>query len=496
MNFSNIEQNSKWRKISLIQRFFIVCSGADKGIIDECHTEWNKYAGIGATVFFTGLLACLSGGYALYTVFRGTNPDIIDRTALHFAIPFGLLWGAVIFNLDRFIVSTFHKSNENVFWKRLNKELLQASPRILLAIIIAITISKPIEIKIFESRLAEQIQQNKTDAYIRNRDVFLGLNDISGKTEDVIIREKKDSTLKKELADDPDTVISLKKDLSIADSTLSTTQKTNNQSIRNHNQYIENIRNDENSYSITRDEDGNVSERSLSPEADAKISKYESEVRRLQGEINASRKEVNRIKGLITEEREKYKTQKNNEIDENKLAMDDARATLNSANTKADNQTTEADSISKRAFTSNFITQIEALGDLKDNNTTMWWTSFVITLLFLVLELAPILTKLITKRGVYEEILERTEYENMITQKEMISRINSKINALLQQAEDAAHLEKEVRMTMDKDRLDAELKNNKIILDAIAQTQQELALKAIAKWREKESAKINLNEHK
>ena len=111
--------------------------------------------------------------------------------------------------------------------------------------------------------------------------------------------------------------------------------------------------------------------------------------------------------------------------------------------------------------------------------------------MFLVIELAPILTKLITKRGAYDEMLERTEYENMIAQKEIISRKNSEINELLRRAEEAARLSGDVMIQKTRDKLDTELRNNRIILDTIAQTQQELALLAIEKWKEKELAKIN-----
>lgn len=97
----------------MLQRFFILCSGADTPILKTCSAgEQNKYAGIGATVFFTALMAFIACSYALYTVFDN----------IYAAIFFGLVWGLLIFNLDRFIVSTLKKRN------RLDKELLQALP--------------------------------------------------------------------------------------------------------------------------------------------------------------------------------------------------------------------------------------------------------------------------------------------------------------------------------------------------------------------------------
>ena len=42
----------------MLQSFFILCSGADASILKTCSPgEQNKYAGIGATVFFTAVMA-------------------------------------------------------------------------------------------------------------------------------------------------------------------------------------------------------------------------------------------------------------------------------------------------------------------------------------------------------------------------------------------------------------------------------------------------------
>ena len=139
----------------MLQQFFIFCSGADTDILDDCSSgEQTKYAGIGATVFFTAVMATIAGSYALFTVFDN----------LFTAIFFGIIWGMLIFNLDRFIVSTI-KKRDSFF-----DELIQASPRILLAIIIAIVISKPLELKIFEKEINQVLLEEKNDLTLQNKD--------------------------------------------------------------------------------------------------------------------------------------------------------------------------------------------------------------------------------------------------------------------------------------------------------------------------------------
>jgi hypothetical protein len=74
-----------------------------------------------------------------------------------------MVWGFLIFNLDRFIVSTIRKRDS------FSNEFLQASPRILLAIIIAIVISKPLEIKIFEKEINTVLLKEKNAMALNNK---------------------------------------------------------------------------------------------------------------------------------------------------------------------------------------------------------------------------------------------------------------------------------------------------------------------------------------
>jgi len=138
----------------MLKQFFILCSGADRDLLEGCSEgEQTKYVGIGATVFFTAVMAFLASAYALFTVFDSIYPALI----------FGFVWSLLIFNLDRFIVSTIKKRD------RFMDEFLQATPRIALAIIIAIVISKPLEIKIFEKEINTVLLKEKNEMELANK---------------------------------------------------------------------------------------------------------------------------------------------------------------------------------------------------------------------------------------------------------------------------------------------------------------------------------------
>src|SRR6266446_7106932 len=136
---------------NLLKRFFLMCSGATREILyaPSCLTEWNKYAMVGAVIFFTAGFSALSGGYAAYTAFR----DTAVATAL------GVLWGLFIFTLDRLIVSGIRKQQHapndtwSVWLGKSLREILQAFPRLVLAVFLALVIATPLELKLFEREI-------------------------------------------------------------------------------------------------------------------------------------------------------------------------------------------------------------------------------------------------------------------------------------------------------------------------------------------------------
>lgn len=139
----------------MLKQFFWMCSGADTDILKtSSKAEQTKYAGIGGTVFFTAVMAFIASSYALFTVFDNYFT----------AIFFGLVWGLLIFNLDRFIVSTIKKNDSK--WK----EIWQATPRIILAIIIAVVISKPLEMKLFEKEINQVLLTQKNNLTLANKE--------------------------------------------------------------------------------------------------------------------------------------------------------------------------------------------------------------------------------------------------------------------------------------------------------------------------------------
>ena len=153
----------KWS--NLLNEFLWICAGADRKVLRQCPTEHAKYAGIGGTILFTAIMASISGGYAIYKVFadevfdKANDVWITDMNAVYTAIAFGIVWGLLIFNLDRFMVNTMYSDGTHKITK---EERIGATPRLILAVFIGIVISTPIELRIFKDKIQVQLNQDQS----------------------------------------------------------------------------------------------------------------------------------------------------------------------------------------------------------------------------------------------------------------------------------------------------------------------------------------------
>ena len=146
-------------KAGAVMRFLWKAAGGDRYILERAtYSDQIKYMCLGGIVFATGAMAGLAGGYAFYTIFSPKGSaleDSIHYPTVALSFVFGIIWGLMIFNIDRFIVTSTGKGDgtEKITWD----ELKSAIPRIIMGAIIAITISKPIEIRMFQTEINNKL---------------------------------------------------------------------------------------------------------------------------------------------------------------------------------------------------------------------------------------------------------------------------------------------------------------------------------------------------
>jgi hypothetical protein len=167
-------------KAGRVMKLLWKSAGADEYVLNKStYSDQVKYACLGGIVVATGFMAALAGGYAFYTIFEpkgiasAVGADI--PTAIK-SVFFGAIWGLIIFNIDRFIVAATGKGDGTE--KITSSEFTNAIPRIIMGLVIAITISKPMEIRMFKSEIdikLEEKQDELAQVFIDNKTIQINL---------------------------------------------------------------------------------------------------------------------------------------------------------------------------------------------------------------------------------------------------------------------------------------------------------------------------------
>ena len=302
------------------------CAGADGDLLADCRSqkEKHKYAAIGASVLLTTACAVLSGGYAFYTIFKNPTQSLL----------LGLFWGLFVFNMDRLILITTHKEEKISF-----QQIWMAIIRIVVALLIAVVVAKPLELKIFEKPiLAYLAQENAQIALEIKKDLNEGMPEI-------VELEAKNQGLEKSLLE----------------------KEKNRDLLCN-----ESIKEAEGISGTGKEGKGPVY-----AEKQAICLKQEEELKALRSQIEP----------LLAQNRQR--------ISQLQAQKDQEFQTVKNARERADD----------------LITQLNVLEKIAKNNPAIAHASHAISLLFIIIDTAPIFAKLLAKPGPYDVMLQQLEEE-------------------------------------------------------------------------------------
>lgn len=433
----NIEKEIMWG--GLFNEFFWICSGANRKILRQCPTEYSKYFGIGGTIFFTAAMATLSGGYAFYTIFKSQV----------LAICFGIFWGLLIFNLDRFIVNTMYSDGKyTISWG----ELAAGTPRLIIAIFLGIVISTPLEMKIFEDEIEitiSEIAKERIKEY---------------KAEDQAIRDSlyviRNNVRHEQIADDRSSLY----DEKITSLRSQLAEKQRQRGV--YQGYVNNNLREQNRYDRESDQ----------------YTMYHAHVLENQRHVRQIDREISSINSQIQAQVDN----KIGVIDKNTMEKDNEISRLDAEIAEIDKRLQDreyADKI-KKEF-SGFQAHMLAFQKIKEKNKSTRTVSLFIMLMFIIIEVAPTFFKMMIASGPYDEIL-KEEMEKKKAQSILnVSQINDEANTQIQ-----------ISVAKNKDKLEAEVAANKAVLSKIAAVQAELLDTAIEEWRKEEIAKIQADPSK
>lgn len=126
------------------------------------------------------------------------------------------------------------------------------------------------------------------------------------------------------------------------------------------------------------------------------------------------------------------------------------------------------------------LARFEAMSVLSEKNPTVKYASWFIFLLFVLIEASPILVKLLSRRGPYDELIEKEEYEKQIEYKKQ--KIKAKI---------LANNYLELLKQKDELQIEAEKRNNEKLIEEIEKAKDEINKLAVGKWKQKEIDSIS-----
>jgi hypothetical protein len=201
----------KTPKPGITMKMMWKAAGADRYILERStYSDHIKFACLGGIVVATGLMAALAGGYAFYIIFGQQTANLAQGTeatieaassqtlSIIFSIVFGLIWGLIIFNIDRFIVASTGKGDGSEAITL--SEIKTAIPRILMGIIIAITISKPVELRMFQQEIEVELNSRRIKEVSKQKKEVTKLYEVEFELiqeETTRLREDIDSYMKK-----------------------------------------------------------------------------------------------------------------------------------------------------------------------------------------------------------------------------------------------------------------------------------------------------------
>src|SRR5690554_1415405 len=430
-----------------IYNLFLWASGADLDILKQAPTDPNKYFGIGGTIIFTALMATFAGGYAFFTAFREEIVNdqglVMGYTTLSIVLSifFGLFWGALIFNLDRYIVSTFGVGDGK---KTISKqELIEAAPRLLMAMLLGFVIATPLELKLFEKEINAEIS---TQIAITNNTIIK-----SGENDPVLNR------LKDERENLQKNIVNRNKQI---DQKRVTWEQANKD------------KNDEwnlGKFSGKRGKGGYYED--LKKIADVAENEYSSMKNNF---ISLNKKDYESIDEIDKKIKNREKST-NSEIENQKSVQAQNNGLI--ARLKAmDNLMYQEVPVFE------IIDDEKVLVNIEKEKTAVWYAKWLITLLFIFIEIAPILFKMMTERGTYDDILDRIKHEAKVKQLLLQSNINEETNRKVK-----------VNNEQNKQHLEQSLISNKEMLESVARAQAEIAQVAIEEWKKEQMQKVKNN---
>lgn len=159
------ERRPRRREQLTLGRFLRRFTGVDEKVLASVPQERSRYTSLGGVVVSTALIAGASVLGAL---------TLLSQVSPLYLVPVAVLWGLIIANVDRFLITSLHGDNDG--WSRWGNVLI----RLALAVVIGVFIAEPLTLKIFQERLDRQIMVERDQAISLTESRYKQCNPLKG----------------------------------------------------------------------------------------------------------------------------------------------------------------------------------------------------------------------------------------------------------------------------------------------------------------------------
>ncbi|HEX3787543.1 MAG TPA: DUF4407 domain-containing protein [Pseudonocardiaceae bacterium] len=407
-------------------------AGARTNLLRKSPGDLNKQSAMGGVLLTTAGVATISAFFAVRTALDA--PWLVS-------VLVGLAWGVVILNLDRMLIISMSGL------RTVRLKLIAAIPRLLLALVIGSVISTPLVLRIFQHEInaqltvlqAQGVQQSEdalNNAYVRIGQLTKQQTQLQGTI---------DGETTSSVSSDPDVEAATK-----AYQDANSTYQQLNQSVQCEL---------DGTCGTGHAGDGQ-SYQSKKAAADSALQVSDEDKTQLDQVTAAATKRLQ---------------------DGAAQAVAQARQQLPSVQRELAQATSSRDSLEQQSFqeqkqNNGLLARMEALEQITGQSSTAWWTHMMLFLLFVCIELLPVVTKVLTSFGppsLYEWLADREDEDAA-----EIEDIRAKVER------DIVDRTARARLAIAQQQLDDQIEAGKIAAKVVADEQSKITLKAIAVWAE------------
>lgn len=414
--------------------------GAQTDLLRRTENDVPKYTAMGGVLLSTAAVAAASAAYALTTTLG---------LPVSAALLVGLAWGVVILNLDRMLIVSMGRQNS------LTRNLLAALPRLALAVFIGAVISTPLVLRIFqpeinnelvtmqsEDRLHAQQEQAREFAAIPQLEArFVQLTaEASGQSRPAVEQEP-DVVAAQRTADDRNADLQTKEE------------------------------------AVSCEKSGRTCAGATGTPGDG--DEYRSRVRARDDARTSLEQAQAQLRATKDQAAARLATSAGMRQQEAQRQLPQARAQLEAL--RAERDRAYASSTDAANSNTGLLARLEALDRLSGNNPLMWSAHLALFLLFMSIEVLPVLVKLLSSFGApntYERLVDGREQEVLDDEERQADD-----RRLAARDDSVGRRERaRVRLEIERDRAQQQIDAGKEGTGLLMETQKAITARAITVW--------------